>query len=228
MPSKRKEVSEDPYPCQSSVTKRYCHLGLEPLERWNGREVTEPKGRAERVRKARDFTSAAARAKCKQCSGPAPQRRANLPLDIGMVQEPATKPRTIFQPVNLTISSVLAPSGRRIMAITASCLVPSRVLGAPVGVASPVVLAAGRASSGTSALGETVQMIDQAPAPPATTNFEPGAFAGRKTAKIDRREAEALGHALNECGRLSVVPGDEDDAAATILYGSFVEAHGDD
>ena len=45
------------------------------------------------------------------------------------------------------------------------------------------------------------------------------AAAGRETAKVDRHEAEALDHALDEIGRLWVIPGDEDDAAATVLYG---------
>src|SRR5882757_5901432 len=54
------------------------------------------------------------------------------------------------------------------------------------------------------------------------------AAAGREIAKVDRHEAEALDHALDEFGRLWVIPGDEDDAAATILYGSFIEASGDD
>src|SRR5258705_12695916 len=54
------------------------------------------------------------------------------------------------------------------------------------------------------------------------------AATGRETAEVDRHEAEALDHALDEFGRLWVIPGDEDDAAATILYGSFIEASGDD
>jgi hypothetical protein len=43
------------------------------------------------------------------------------------------------------------------------------------------------------------------------------AAAGRETAKVNRNEAEALDHALDEIGRLWVIPGDEDDAAATIM-----------
>src|SRR6476646_5745593 len=54
------------------------------------------------------------------------------------------------------------------------------------------------------------------------------AATGRETAEVDRHEAEALDHTLDEFGRLWVIPGDEDDAAATILYGSFIEASGDD
>src|SRR5258707_398316 len=54
------------------------------------------------------------------------------------------------------------------------------------------------------------------------------ATAGRETAKVDRHEAEALDHALDEFCRLGVIPGDEDDAATTILYGPFIEARGDD
>src|SRR5882757_570915 len=50
------------------------------------------------------------------------------------------------------------------------------------------------------------------------------AAAGRETAKVDRHEAEALDHALDEIGRLWVIPGDEEDAAATILHGPFIEA----
>src|SRR5258708_5636363 len=54
------------------------------------------------------------------------------------------------------------------------------------------------------------------------------AATGRETAEVDRHEAEALDHALDEFGRLWVIPGDEDDAAATILYRPFIEASGDD
>jgi hypothetical protein len=54
------------------------------------------------------------------------------------------------------------------------------------------------------------------------------AAAGRETAKVDRHEAEALDYAFDEFGRLWVIPRDEDDAAATILYGPFIEASGHD
>jgi hypothetical protein len=54
------------------------------------------------------------------------------------------------------------------------------------------------------------------------------AAAGRETAKVDRHEAETFDHALDEFSRLCVIPGDEDDAAPTILYRPFIEARGDD
>ena len=54
------------------------------------------------------------------------------------------------------------------------------------------------------------------------------AATGRETAEVDWHEAKALDHAFDEFGRLRVIPGDEDDGAATILYGSFIEASGDD
>jgi hypothetical protein len=40
------------------------------------------------------------------------------------------------------------------------------------------------------------------------------AAAGHEITEVDRYEAEALDRALDEFGRLGVIPGDEDDAAA--------------
>jgi hypothetical protein len=53
------------------------------------------------------------------------------------------------------------------------------------------------------------------------------AAAGRESAKVGRHEAEALDHALDEVSRFKVIPGNEDEAAAAVLHGPFIEASSD-
>jgi hypothetical protein len=47
------------------------------------------------------------------------------------------------------------------------------------------------------------------------------AAADHEPAEIERREADTRDQALDEFDRLGVVPGQEDDTAATIFYGTF-------
>ena len=54
------------------------------------------------------------------------------------------------------------------------------------------------------------------------------AAADREAAKMNRRETEARDQILHEFDRLRVISGYEDDAAATLLRRTFVEAFNDD
>jgi hypothetical protein len=72
-----------------------------------------------------------------------------------------------------------------------------------------------------------VAEIDEVPTGERTARLLQAA-ADHEPTEIDRREAETRDQALGEFDRLGVVPGHEDDAAATIFYGPFIEAFGDD
>jgi hypothetical protein len=65
-----------------------------------------------------------------------------------------------------------------------------------------------------------VAEIDEVPTGERTARLLQAA-ADNEPAKIDRREAETRNQALYEFDRLGVVPGQEDDTAATIFYGTF-------